>query len=593
MAKLVELTFPNFSNVASDHGSEAALSHLSTCQLPVAQADDSEWSQGLQNWIISLTKQFQCQWSVWLSYDLETQEFYPAKFFSTNHRTKLDEQTSFGALSSVDEKLVTRTDTAVALMDLKEDLRLVAWRDQLLAEGMQSVLMTRLTAGEDLKDVLLLGNTTARAWTVEEADDLFGYARQLAQAQQRRALHQSMLQETRLNNLFRKGFHTLQSTKSTQSFVDQAAQILVNLCDVSGCVILLWSPTRDFAKVKALANKDHAWLGAQVGTQVNLGDPLIHLISESARSNQTCLSPVQLSVEGLSPETQEWLSVGGGQSIVGFPLQPQPKQSVFGAILLLSSRTGALTDLEHKMLSDLARYMAWVLCSSHVTESWRSEYEALHTLHWYQNKMLGHAYEGISPHLEPMHSHSSQSVQVAAEKVNAIVTRLNDQIVKLIPDLDMEIQSVTLVRLLREIIDRLEPVFAAKKIWVQVHHLKQSNLALKTSKTHLSFILDEVLRAATLRSEAGGRIDIWCRMNHPDWLDLSITDHGNFDPRFLKDIHLGHYRDRLKPSLLNEDVGQRLLACKTLTQKLGGKLDFLALEDDRSLTRFTLPCITQ
>ena len=150
------------------------------------------------------------------------------------------------------------------------------------------------------------------------------------------------------------------------------------------------------------------------------------------------------------------------------------------------------------------------------------------------------------------------------------MTQLYDSNAKFIPSLTLKTEEITLVRLLRELLDRLESTFAAKQIWVQVHHLKQSNLALKSSKEHLVYVLDEVLKAATVRSEIGGRIDIWCQMNQPEWL----------------------HRDRLRPSLVTEDLGHRLLACQSLIQALGGKLEFRSLEDKRTLTRFTLPCVT-
>ena len=133
-------------------------------------------------------------------------------------------------------------------------------------------------------------------------------------------------------------------------------------------------------------------------------------------------------------------------------------------------------------------------------------------------------------------------------------------------------EPLTLVRLLRELLDQLEPVFATRQIWVQVHHLKQSNLALKSSKTHLISVLDELLRAATVRSELGGRIDIWCQINNPGWLDLSITDSGSLPPRFVRDLQLGHHRNRLRSSAIANDLGQAAIGLSVFNRIVGWKV---------------------
>lgn len=527
--------------------------------LPSPLSDSEDWEIGISHWFKAMTKQFQCQWSLLLAYDTESKGYRPTQYFNANRRLKGDMTLWFNPLSPVDEKLLLRSESAIAFTDLKEELRLLAWRDSLFSYGIQSVLAYRVSEGDSLNEVILLGNTTVRAWTTEDANVLKTLVIQLRQARQRREIHLKMLQEQRLNQVFRQGLQILQTSRSSQIFLEKASEILVDLFEANSCGIILSPPQKPHAKVKAFVTANPDQISISVGAKVEHGDDFLQRLIAPAKSHDAILKPVLISSEVLSSETRSWLSTRENWSILGVPLQPQPRQSVMGVLFLAHPSPLALTEGEIETLSDFARHMAWVLCSSHTKEAWRKEYETLHTAHWYHQTSL------------------------AAEMGKAT---------ELIPPINFKIESLTLVRLLRELLDQLEPVFASRQIWVQVHHLKQSNLALKSSKSHLLAVLEEVLKAAVARSEEGGRIDIWCRMSTPEWLDLSITDGGSLPPRFVRDLQLGHHCDRLRPSAVANDLGHRLLACKSMTQLLGGKLEFQSLEDNRSLTRFALPCVT-
>ena len=98
--------------------------------------------------------------------------YLPTQYFNTNRRSSLDSAVLFHALSQVDEKLLTRNESAIAFNDLQDDLRLLAWHDVLLSHNIQSILVRRVCQGTSLQEVLLLGSTTARTWSSDEANDL-------------------------------------------------------------------------------------------------------------------------------------------------------------------------------------------------------------------------------------------------------------------------------------------------------------------------------------------------------------------------------------------------------------------------------------
>ncbi|MEM9137010.1 MAG: ATP-binding protein [Cyanobacteria bacterium P01_F01_bin.42] len=594
-ASLVELTYPASTHhlTEANHMDETG-APAETCELPSPLSTAEEWNTGLNLWLKWLTQRFQCEWSILL--DHRADSYFPDQYFCTHRPKTFSQSTRFHSLSQIDEKLIARQNAALDVVNLNEDVRLIAWRDLLLSQGVQSILVSRLSQEIPLQGVLIVGNATARRWRPEEADELQALADRLQHVRNQRAAQTQILNERLLSQRFRQGLQILQNTKSSQSFVEQAAKIVVQLFNVKGCGILLWPPGRTYAKVKAAVSPGSDQFAVPIGTKVELSDPLIHTFIQPATQDQILMQPVGITSADFSEETQRWLFTREEWSLVGIPLQPQPRQTVFGVLFMADPQAISLSDDEKETLSDLARHMAWILSSSHATEAWRKDYTALHTAHWCQNKLLGASFEQILGQCQPFRSEPRLSVpETATEAIASIdqsITRLYDFNAKFIPPLELETESITLVRLLRELLDQLESTFAAKQIWVQVHHLKQSNVAIKSSKAHLVYVLDEVLKAAAVRSETGGRIDVWCRMNQPEWLELSITDNGRLDPRFLRDLNLGHHRDRLKPSLLMEDLGHRLLACRSLVKSLGGKLDISALEDQRTMTRFILPCVT-
>lgn len=136
--------------------------------------------------------------------------------------------------------------------------------------------------------------------------------------------------------------------------------------------------------------------------------------------------------------------------------------------------------------------------------------------------------------------------------------------------------------------ERIEPFIQSKQLWTQIHNLTP-NTTLTSTSEKLELVLYELLLFACQRSKAGDRLDLWCRLINADWIELSITDQGELDPRLLQDFQQIQTRDLLVPSLLEQGTGRHLRICQTLVERLGGRLELARLEDDRILSRLTLP----
>jgi signal transduction histidine kinase len=167
-------------------------------------------------------------------------------------------------------------------------------------------------------------------------------------------------------------------------------------------------------------------------------------------------------------------------------------------------------------------------------------------------------------------------------------------------------EVVPIASVLKRSLQRLDTLMKQRKLWLGVHGLAQqiksegsgkrsplvstqSSLAITGDIVKIELVLYELLVSACQRSQAGGRIDIWCRPLENQWLEVSITDNGTIDPRILADLHEGKTKDILAASTLNKPPVLNLLICQSLMEQLEGELNFYKLQDGRTVSRLLLP----
>ena len=140
---------------------------------------------------------------------------------------------------------------------------------------------------------------------------------------------------------------------------------------------------------------------------------------------------------------------------------------------------------------------------------------------------------------------------------------------------------------LRRAIDRADVLLKQRQLWSQVH--QESNPIIIGDINKLEMVLYEVISIAGQRSEAGKRIDIWCRQSDPRWVEVAITDDGTIEPRLIKELEAAQPMDPLAPSLLNQPPGMHLAICKEVLRAMGAQLTLTQLDDGRIMTRLMLP----
>jgi len=75
--------------------------------------------------------------------------------------------------------MLQRSVEPIAIENLSEDLKLLAWRQTLLDLGVRSLLVCSTSPGRPESELLLIGHETSRTWSTQERQLVQGISQQL------------------------------------------------------------------------------------------------------------------------------------------------------------------------------------------------------------------------------------------------------------------------------------------------------------------------------------------------------------------------------------------------------------------------------
>lgn len=567
--------------------------------LPSPNASEVDWQRGLDGWLAQLCVQCGATSVLLIKMDPVNRDFVLAHYVTHLRRTNLAPGQRFPALSDVDRKMLIREEKTLVLSNLEEDLRLLAWREGLTLGGIKSVIMRRAAGNDGDQEWLLLGSDVPQSWGAEVGLILHEKLEDYRIVLDQRHRQARMLEQQHWHQGFSQGLLKLQQSATTQQLMAQAAQGIAALMQVPVAGIIAWKPGRSKGKVLACTGKELDSVRLVEGLRIPLQeDPLIQeLMAASTATAESWPMIHQLRGSHLGPATQSWLMHAPDASILALPLQVSCDRALYGLVVVAAPEERSWSAEALDYLAQFVQQVAWMHGATSNQDFLRRDYQQLEALNWYKQRQVEQSlrqqqdcYTLLGKIVEQGPSSSQFN------RVPAILTEVNqhqvaaDNLLKQESwQLDVKMESISLVRLLRESLDQLEPMTRTRQLWTQVHHLTQKNLSVQSSKPHLEMVINEVLLAACFRSKSGGRIDIWCRALDQNWLDLSITDNGVLNPELVREFQCGDQRDLLKKSPLNDGVGRHLWVCQTLMRHLNGKLTLEILEDGRALSRLTLP----
>lgn len=542
----------------------------------VAQLQD--WPQMRKQMMEQVCLHLQTQWMVVLQHDSNTGQF---RILDQVHPPKLQPPTApFPALSDVDWNMLRRSEQAIAIDTLADDFRLLTWRPTLDALGVQALL---LSADPAMDFMLLLGRTAPNGWTAADVDCLDQVCRAFQAGQQRHQLQIEHQQHRSLNTLVQQGLTAQMQARKPRALMEKALHSLLDILPAPAATVILWEA--DQAKVVSSVGAPPefdltegisiAWeQDSLLQPLAQAGPPQLH---EGEWHNI-----VQLSVQDLTPDTRAWLNSPALGQVLALPLLDADPHQPIGAVIFCDRNDRIWEPLLVESVALLVRHLAGRYRSLMSLKHYREQQASLECMHWYRFRQVERHCQTIRTAQKHLQA-SGDSASLLADSQTAL-----DTIEKFMQSAQLQLPmnepSLPVATLLRRAVSRTEVLANQRQLWLQVH-----NLASKSAPTEVSpkieMVLYELLLAACYRSQAGQRIDIWCRLASPEWLELSITDQGIMNPQLLAELR----SDMTRPFTLKTPPGQYIKACQTLLKKLGGTLELEQLEDGRILSRLLLP----
>jgi GAF domain-containing protein/signal transduction histidine kinase len=550
----------------------------------VAQSQD--WAQTQQQIMEQVCLHLQAQWMAVLSPDARTGRF---QIVHQIHTPKLKPSTEpFQPLSDVDKNMMRRSEQAIAVDNLADDLRLLAWKPKIEALGIKALLLSHTTQDQQLDQILLVGGLTPRTWTASDCYLLDRVCQALQAGRQHHQLQVENQQQHSLNTILQQSLLLQDQAVNPKQLVTDALQGLLEVLSVPAAAVVLWEggQAEIAACIASLPDFDLIQ-----NTPIDMAqDGLLQSLSALGPpqiKEGTCENIVSLPVQDLTPETRLWLNCRALGQVLAIPILESDQHQPLGAVIFCDRLPpGVGLHAEKPQLIDgaamLVRHLAGRYRSMVSLKRYSKRLESLNCLSWYQYRQVEYHCQTALTHQQALAQAESSPLllksQAAIEKIEQVMQADPEQF-------HLDDISLPVASLLRQSLARIETLANQRQLWTQVHNLT-SNTTATGVNPKLEQVLYELLLAACYRSQAGQRIDIWCRLANPEWLELSITDQGLINPQLIAD--LSNHNDATS-STLHSPPGKHFRACQTFMKRLGGQLELAQLEDGRVLSRLMLP----
>ena len=492
-------------------------------------------------------------------------------------------------LSEMDLQLVERSNEGITIENLEDDLRLASWRNLLWNLRVRSVLLTTTCPGHRLEGLLLVCDDTPRAWMAQETHLVQLVAQQLGVILNQWQLQRKVEQESKLHQNTQRAIQLIQCSESMDELEQVALRSISQVLTAQITFLVSWFPGRRTGRLVLPEIIDRQYLllpNAKVSVHA---DPLIQM----TQTNNSVLIFTPSQIPG---ETLQWLNVQGMGQILAIALRTHPNDESTGLLCLALQHERSWDEQAINTFIVLASQLAAARRHLKLESALQSERLKLKQISWYKHR-----------HLEELHRTVQVGIQRLVEATkptsqDALAATRNQQILRQIAEAMPPVQSallnevwqmqyrqesVPLLGVLRRSIDRADVLLKQRQIWSQVH--QESNPIIVADINKLEMVLYEVICIAGQRSEAGKRIDIWCRQSDSRWVEVAITDDGTIESRLIKELEAVKPIDPLAPSLLNQPPGMHLAICKEVLQAMGAELTLTRLEDGRIMTRLMLP----
>lgn len=546
--------------------------------------DDSDWRQTLDSCGARLCERLGAQHFLVLLHDSERGGYEVTFHHGSGGRRGVT--ANWSSLDEVDWQMMERSTQAIAVQDLNQDLKLMAWREPLQSLGIQSLLACNVSPGQAPEAVILVGAAAPRHWIPMEGELLMAIGQQLGLILHQWQLQRQMNQQGRVYDAIQWGLRTLQRTFQPDELEAAACRHLLDLLQVSLVALVHWRIGDATAEVGHFVTR-HKDFQAQPNVPIPLASDAI--INWALQTDG--LMPVTL--EDFPSPTQQWITGSPGSKFLLMALRTAPDHQPSAVLVLADQGDRKWTDYHMGLVTLLGNQLAWSRRHLSVVEMLMAQREELEQLNWYKHKRFDEVHRRLAMNLRRLEEGASSDNSLAAQRQQQLVRQLSSLSQSIATMLTQEQwqlhnhgQTTPLISLLNRLMERAGPLIRQRQLWSKVHN--DTNVIIGGDIVKIEFILHELLVAACERSPEQGRIDIWCRPLDRTSLELSITDDGTLPQALLDDLKNGRPEDILCPSSLDEPPGLHFAICQTMMQQIGGECSLQRLEDDRIMSRVVL-----
>lgn len=491
------------------------------------------------------------------------------------------------ALDDVDWQMLERCEGAVAIEDTEHDLKLMAWRTLLQSLGAMSLIACNVSPGNAPEGVVIVVDRKKRQWNASELSLVETVSRQIGLILHQWQLQRQMDQQEHIYESIQWGLHALQQNFKLEDLERAGTEHLAKLLQAPLVALVTWRVGQDTAKVSQAAIRDSKfWIDSEWPIPLH-GDAIINW------SLQTD-GILPLSFEDLPDVSRRWLSAPVGSRLLMVALRTAPAHQPTGALVIAAPPERRWSDYHMQVVALVANQLAWSRRHLELVSNLATQRERLEQLNWYKHHRFQETHHFLSRHVQKLQELSSQDSSDQGQRYQQIARQLATMTENLVPVINDEQwqlceqnHTIPLVSLLSRLMERVNDLVQQQQLWTKVHN--ESSLIVAGDISKIEFVLFELMVAACMRSQPGGRIDIWCRQVSRSWLELSITDDGTVSPLLTIELQKERPDDWLVPSDLDSPPGLHYAICHRMMQYMGGELSLERLEDNRNLSRLLLP----
>lgn len=584
MAHLLSLALPVAIHQESQHHSQIEQS-LATGVMQGIH-NDRDWRHALQTCFTNLSEHLGIQQFFVLVFHPERQ-VYELWFHGQAHHLP-GAAPFWPGLDEVDWNLLERSSLPVAIDNLPQDLKLMAWRSHLLDLGARAVMASNVAPGHRPEGVVVVSDRTPRQWTTAEQTLMMAVGRQIGVILHQWQLQRQIDQQQETYEALEWGLKTLHQSSEIDRLEHTTLEYVLQWLQGMVALLVTWQPGSTQAQITHVANPNsHHWSPSEV--VIPLSDALLQWALQAD-------DLLTLAATDLPPDTQAWLAAPQGSRLMTKALRTAPNHAVTATLIVISVAPTPWGKHQLTIVNLLVNQLAWSRRYLYLLASLTQQRQALEHLNWYKHHYLEETYrqldkvvQNLAPVADQPHATLPTAYAESLRSLQRMMQEATDVLHRERWQLRYHPQTTSLLSLLNRAIERITPALESRQLWSKVHNESDRSTLIAGDKTKLDMVLYEVLMAACQRSPVGGRIDIWCRLINFDWIEISITDNGDCDPTLLAELKAGNNADVLAPSSLDEPPGLHLAICKSLLDQLGGEVSFSQLEDGRIHSRLLLP----